>query len=150
MNNKTYTPLFEFGTLFDTDVGMMSLIGAKYLDSSIFNVDWFKEHSTNRALVKAVYERVDTNPLIQASKSSTDPDELKELYESFLEGDIYKEVLERSMRTELFNLLGYFIAMGDIYPYICYSNDAELEHIKKFELFKDFKFDKSIILEIFK
>lgn len=147
MNNKTYTPLFEFGTLFDTDVGMMSLIGAKYLDSSIFNVDWFKEHSTNRALVKAVYERVDTNPLIQASNPSIDPDEIKELYESFLEGDVYKEVLERSMKTELYNLLGYFIAMGDIYPYICYSKDAELEHIKKFELFNDFKDDRFIKLD---
>ena len=146
-NNKTYTPLFEFSTLFDIDVGIMSLIGAKYLDSSIFNIDWFKEHTSIRELVKAVYERVDTNPLIQASKPSWDHEELKELYESFLEGDTYKEVLDRSVSTELYNLFGYFVAMGDIYPYICYSNDLELEFLKKIKALEDFKDDRFIKLD---
>lgn len=146
MNDKVYTPLFDFNTLFDTDVGIMILIGSKFLDSSVFSTEWFKEHSTNRAMVKALYERVDSNPLIQASIPGVEVKELDELYKSFLQGDIYEEVLSKSMDTELFNLFACFESDEDIYPHICYSNDLELEFLKKFDLFKNIKEDRFVKL----
>ena len=131
MNEKCYVPLFDFQTLFDTDFGIMSLIGAEYLDSGIFDPEWFHQHNTNKALVKALYERVDINPLVQATVEGIEREEIDELYQSFYNNkEIYKKVLKRSTATEHYRLFWGFQNNGDIYPYILYYCEEELEFLK--------------------
>lgn len=128
--DRTYTPLFDFQILFDTDFGMMSLIAAEMQDIDVFNHEWIKAHHTNRLMIKALYERTDKNPLIQAAVIN-DKKELDELYNSFInDEEYYSKVVDRSMPTEIYNLLERCFIMGDIYPYILYNNDIELDHIK--------------------
>lgn len=147
MNEKVFVPLFDFQTLFDTDFGIVSLIGAEYRNSGIFRTEWFQQHNSNRVLVKSLYERVDRNPLVQLSAEGIDRKEIDELYQSFFEDkDIYKKVLERSMRTELFRLFYTFSKNGDIYPYILYQNDIELEFLEK--VFKDEYISSSTFIPI--
>ena len=150
MNDKVYVPLFDFNTLFDIDFGIMSLIGSEYLDSSIFNMEWFKQHSTNRSMVKALYERVDSNPLIQSSLPGIDNKELDELYKSFIDDkEIYSKILNKSMPTELYNLFETYTVVGDIFPYVCYKNNEELEFLKKFNAFSKLGDERFVKLDSF-
>ena len=133
MTNKYYFPLFDFHSIFDTDFGIMSLISNKYIDSGIFDKEWFVANGTRRKMLKALYERIDKNPLIEPSLVE-DRSEMDELYNSFYEDDeIYADILRRSMPTELYNVIDYSIsAVNDIEVSIVCQNKLEVDLLKKF------------------
>lgn len=129
--DRTYTPLFDFQILFDTDFGLMSLIASDMQDIDVFDHNWIQAHHTNILMIKALYERTDKNPLIQTTVIN-DKTEIDELYESFInDSSYYEQILDRSMCTEIYNLLDRCIEFGDIYPYILYRNEAELNILKE-------------------
>lgn len=137
--DTSYKPLFDFNMLFDTDFGIMSFISAEFNDASIFSVfnhQWINEHRSIRSMIKALYERKDRNPLIQCTLSN-DIKEIDELYDSFIrDEEYYIKVLQRSMVTEIFNLLERSILIGDVQPYIVYQYDVEYQHMKNFDVCK--------------
>ena len=148
MNEKVYVPLFDFQTLFDTDFGIISLMGAEYLDSGVFNKEWFQHHNTNKELLKVLYERVDSNPLVQTSSESKES--IDELYKScFEDKDTYIKILHKSMTTELYRLFWGFQKNGDIYPYILYKCKEELEFMKSVEAMNSLQDDRFISIEDF-
>ena len=133
MKTKYYFPLFDFHAIFDVDFGIMSLISEKYLDTGIFDKEWFSENGTRRKMLKVLYERVDKNPLIEPGLIE-EREEIDELYNSFFEDEeIYSEILNRSMPTELYNVIDYSISVvDDIDVSIVCSNKLEVELLKKY------------------
>jgi len=137
MKTKYYFPLFDFHTVFDVDFGIMSLISEKYLDTGIFDKEWFAEHCTRRKMLKVLYERVDKNPLIEPSLVE-EREEIDELYNSFFEDEeIYTDILQRAMPTELYNVIDYAISsVDDIEVSIVCRNNLEVELLKRYETTK--------------
>lgn len=129
-------PIFDFNMLFDTDFGIMSLVAAEMDDIDIFDHQWINDHSTMISMTKALYERKERNPLIQCTLSN-DKKEIDELYDSFIKDeDYYSKVVQRSLPTEIYNLLERCFLLGDVQPYIVYQSDIELEHMKSFNACK--------------
>lgn len=135
IDDRTYTPIFDFQMLFDTDFGIMSLIASEMQDIDLFDHEWINAHRTNKQMIKALYERTDKNPLIQATVPNRHTkEEIDELYNSFItDEEYYKKVISKSMPTEIYSLLGRCFEMGDIYPSILYRNDIELSLIKEMD-----------------
>ena len=136
MKTKYYFPLFDFQSIFDIDFGIMSLISDKYLDTGIFDKEWFANNSTRRKMLKVLYERIDKNPLIEPSLVE-DRSEIDELYNSFFEDEeIYNDILHRAMPTELYNVIDYAISSveDDIEVTIVCNNTLEIELLKLYEV----------------
>jgi hypothetical protein len=88
-------------------------------------------------MLKVLYERVDKNPLIEPSLVE-EREEIDELYKSFFEDEeIYTDILQRAMPTELYNVIDYAISsVDDIDVSIVCRNNLEVELLKRYETTK--------------
>jgi len=129
------TPLVSFDCIIDTDFGLLSLIDKDYLDSSIFDIEFFNNNHIIKNMVRELYKRELKNPLSICVK---DKDyDIDSLYAEFMSSK-YKEILEKSMVTEIYNLLEQFKLSGDVKgSVVCYSQD-EVDCLKELPLFKQY------------
>ena len=129
------TPLVSFDCIIDTDFGLLNLIDSNYLDSSVFDVDFFNQHHKIRKLVKVLYERENKNPLSICVKNK-DID-IDSLYQEFM-NDKYTDILKRSMVTEIYNLLEQYKLSGEVKPTVVCRKEEEINCLKELPLFKQF------------
>lgn len=127
------TPLVSFNCIIDTDFGLLNLIDNDYLDSSIFNIDFFNNHHKIREMVKVLYEREDKNPLSVCIKDSNY--DIESLYNEFMK-EKYTDILKRSMVTEIYNLLEQFKLSGEVRPTVLCTAQEEIDCLKELPLFK--------------
>lgn len=119
--------LIPFNCLVDTDFGLISLINREYLDPNIFNVDYFKENTIIRDMVRFLYDRECENPVLWMMNDRNNIELANDIYNQFMK-DHYKEILNLSMVTEIYNFIKLQSTIGeDIKCFITYRNDLELE-----------------------
>lgn len=127
------TPLVSFDCIIDTDFGLLNLIDSNYLDSSIFDIDFFNNHHKIKELVKVLYEREERNPLSICVKDKSDID-IDMLYQQFID-EKYTDILKRSMVTEIYNLIEQFKLSGEVKPTIICRKQEEIDCLKELPLF---------------
>lgn len=123
------TPLIPFNCLIDTDFGLLALISKSYLDTSIFNIEFFNENKEISKLVKSLYFREEENPL---SICLLDNNYANDLYTDFM-NQKYDDILKVSLTTEVYNVIELYKIYGDIRPTIVYKTESEkrlLDHLK--------------------
>ena len=124
-----YTPLIDFSLILDIDFGILNLIDRKYLDRDTFSVDWFNKHHKINKMVEALVTREHWNPLNLCSLKSEEENE--SLYFEFIaKPEYYKEVIELSMVTEIYNLIEKFNLSGDIQTTVYCESELEVEALK--------------------
>ncbi len=127
-------PLIPFDVIVDTDVGLLRYIYNSYMDPEIFNKDFFFDKSIKQ-LVKELYKRKEVNPIHLCInpkyKKSCDT-----LYEQFID-ECYEEILDLSVKTEFYRLVGLFKADSDIKVNIVCNFTMEADILSKEELTKD-------------
>jgi hypothetical protein len=126
--NGVLVPLISFDCIIDTDFGLLNLIDREYLDKDVFSVDFFDTHHTNKAMVKALYERKDKNPLLLCMKNP-DINKANEMYKDFMK-ERYKDILDVSMATEVYNLISTLKTYGDIRVSVVCENEFEVRLLK--------------------
>ena len=137
--NNTLTvavPVIPFNCLFDTDVGLLKLIENEYLEGGYFDNKFFEEHQSNISLVRDLYQRPELNPLLLCLKDKSLADDL---YNQFIEQK-YKDIIENSVYTGIFDLCSWNNIAEDMKITIVYTRQEELDFLNhNIELFKDFR-----------
>jgi len=119
------TPLISFDCIFDTDYGLMKLIRTEYFDTDIFSENFFTENDKIVNMISALYSRDVHNPVLLPLKEKS-IDVAQSLYDEFI-SKRYKEILDYSMSTEIYNLIEVYLLSGEIRPTIVYKTKEELE-----------------------
>lgn len=122
------TPMIPFNCIFDIDYGLLKTINDSYLDPSVFDVEWFKEHHTIRSLVYELYNRDLPNPLSICTLDKENTDMQQDLLDTFLKEE-YSTILSNAIPTELFHLLKSYKSVDGINPYILYESEEEEEYL---------------------
>lgn len=124
-------PLIAFNTIFDTDFGLMLLIDRKFLDSSIFNIDFFNNHHTIKAMVQALVIRDEINPLSICFKDPSKKDVMNSLYNEFMDTH-YSEILELSMLTGMAEFIKMTeLVTSDVKASIVCTKQSEIDMCRK-------------------
>lgn len=114
-------PLMYFDSIFDLDFGMISYIAEELLDPKVFIEEKF--HRPVKMIVQELYCRKDKNPLV----SFLQPDSVKDadaLYSDIMTEN-RNELIDRSMITELYNMIPIFLTQSDISVSILVSTEHE-------------------------
>lgn len=124
------SPLIPFNMIIDTDVGLLSLIYKSFMDPRIFNKDFFFGKTVNQ-LVKELYYRKKENPLHLCINEEY-VDSCDNLYNQFMEQH-YDRILNMSVITEFYRLVGLFMEDSDIKLTIVCEKEKEIELLRKQE-----------------
>ena len=123
-------PFIPFNMIVDTDVGLLSLILKSYMDPKIFNKDFFFDKKVID-LVREVYNRRKENPLYPGINEeyiySCDS-----LYEEFMK-DHYDEILDLSVVTEFYRLVGAYHNDSDINVLLVCEREEEIDILKEYK-----------------
>lgn len=123
-NTYGMSPLFDFNTIVDTDVGLVRLISLEYLDPSIFDINYFEKPFFN--ILNDIYSRDFKNPLLLFAKNKEkDIDKLNQYYDEFI-CTKQKEILQLSITTGVLYVISYFNSVMEISnPVILYHSEEE-------------------------
>lgn len=128
-------PLITFESLVDTDFGLMLYIDRNFLDTTVFDVEFFNSHHTIRKMIWALMNRDKWNPLyICMSKNLEAPESIAdELYEEFIYNDNhYEKIIELSALTNLCDFIRISEVTGkEVRPTIVCQSEYEKDFIKK-------------------
>lgn len=119
------TPLMFFDCLFDLDFGLICTVAKNYLDPEVFD----PKLSTTpiREIIKTLYNRKVRNPLIPFTQSAK-LSEVDSLLDEFLsDEETYKEIVQYSSRTGLYNLLQTFLIHAEIKPTVIVPDEICME-----------------------
>lgn len=116
------TPLIDFNTLVDIDLGCIELVLHEYRNEDIFDLNIL----SYRDLVYKVYTRTEFNPLYCICKDSKYKKFLDQCYIELIQ-ERYPDILLHSKTTEMIAALDSFKKSGQIIPAILYYNDIEKE-----------------------
>ena len=130
-------PLISFHTLVDSDFGLINLVYDKYLDNTVFNVDYFKDKEIENIIID-LYYRKEENPLYLIAKNNIGKELLDKYYKEFIETK-RKDIYNMSINTNIVDLINIFDSDKDIIPYILYYNDDQLDILNNEPLLKDIK-----------
>ncbi|MCM1219685.1 MAG: hypothetical protein NC548_34830 [Lachnospiraceae bacterium] len=122
------SPLIPFNMVVDTDLGLLCIVMKKYLDGSVFNLDFFKGQ-TVKSLVTKLYFREEKNPLLLCLRDEY-RDKADLFFDQFMERE-YKEILGKSCITEVYRLVEVYNAQSEIKVTIVCDNELEIELLKK-------------------
>lgn len=128
-------PLFSFQSIIDTDIGLLNLIRNEYLDTRVFNPDFFKTKFYQQ--LYELYHRKEENFLYLFSK--TDDKELLDSYYQEFKETKYKEILEMSISTEVYRLYRTCKNNSDFEAAILCKDPIEIEFLSKEPEFKNSK-----------
>lgn len=120
-------PLISFNTIFDLDIGLVNLIRDEYLDKSIFNEDFFNRSKID--IISDIYFRKEDNPLYILSNESVDRKILDEYYSEFIE-TCQDKIIDKSITTEVINLISLFGTTNEIFTTIFYYTDKQREALE--------------------
>lgn len=115
-------PLISFHTIVDIDVGLIRLINTEYLNKEVFEESFFKRRLWD--IIKDLYHRKESNPIFLFAKDINNREILDQYYKEFLELRL-DDILDRSVTTEMINLISYFNESSEINPVILYYNDNQ-------------------------
>lgn len=128
-NQGINTPLITFDCIFDTDFGIMLYIDRYFLDTSVFDVDFFNSHHKINEMVKALIMREEKNPLLLCVKDIPNREKVADdLYQDMIHNSKhYKQILELSMLTCVWEFVSLSsIAGSEITPsVICRTEDEK-------------------------
>jgi hypothetical protein len=119
-------PLISFNTIFDIDYGLVRLIYEEYLDKSVFEEEFFNQ--SPREIISKLYYRKEENPLYLFSKENIEKKLLDQYYEEFKDQCMDK-ILDKSISTEIINLIKLFNQSLDVIPTILYYNPIQKDII---------------------
>ena len=111
------TPLISFNAIVDTDVGITRLILEQYLNPQVFDPRYFQRDFVE--IIGELYRRKESNPLYLFARDTQDKDTLDTYYREFLK-EKEKEILERSITTEVINMIDNFNSTLEIQTTIVY------------------------------
>ena len=117
-------PLISFHTIFDIDVGLVQLIFDEYLEPKVFNKDFF--HRPLIDIIRDLYYRKDENILNLFANKDVDQEILDNYYQEFLNTCMDK-ILDKSITTEIINMISMFNNTSEINPTILYYNEKQKE-----------------------
>ncbi len=120
--------LISINALIDIDIGLFSLIKDEFLDPNVFNVDFFIQSDTLK-FISTTYLRLDENPLYNVSILK-DHNLLDEYYVQFIT-DMYNDIYDRSMYTDVLKLLNMFCSTGELTTSILYYKDYSFDMLQK-------------------
>jgi hypothetical protein len=123
------SPLIPFDMIFDTDVGLLSLIFKSYMDPKIFNKSFFVGKTVNE-LAHVLYDRSMRNPLYLCVNNDY-TNSCDSLYNEFMETK-YSEILNLSVITEFYRLVGAFNNESDIRTTIVCKRQEEIDLLKQY------------------
>lgn len=129
------SPLITFDSLVDTDFGLLTYINKKFLDTSVFDIDFFKSNKKIRDMIKALIGREKRNPLLLCIRNEF-PNREKfadDLYSEFMSTEeLYGQIMQLSMYTGMcdFLKLAEKIDKG-IRPIIVCRREIEKEFVKE-------------------
>lgn len=119
--NKKLAPLISFNTIVDLDFGLINFVYDKYLDTSVFNIDYFNKKPSEIAY--DLYWRKNKNPLKEIAKPDVSDEKLDIYYKEFMEEKI-NEIYTYSISTNMIDTIQSFNESQIIEPIIfCYSNE---------------------------
>lgn len=124
------SPLIPFNMIVDTDVGLLCLIYKSFMDPNIFNKDFFIDKNVNQ-LVKELYQRKMENPLYLCINENY-TDSCDNLYNQFMDQH-YDQILDMSVITEFYRLVGLFMDNSDIRLTIVCERKEEIEVLRQQE-----------------
>ena len=114
-------PLISFDSIVDTDVGLVNLIRKEYLDTKVFNKDFFDMQFYE--ILKQLYHRKEKNLLYLFAIDTSNTELLDSYYNEFMERCM-PQILEMSITTEILTLIDQFNSSQEIKSTIlCYSED---------------------------
>ena len=111
------TPLISFNAIIDTDVGLARLVHEQYLNPNVFDPKYFQRDFIE--IIGELYRRSESNPLYLFARDTQDKDTLDTYYKEFLE-EKEKDILERSISTEVINMIDNFNSTLEIQTTILY------------------------------
>lgn len=117
-------PLISFHTIFDIDVGLIQLIFDEYLDPKVFNKKFFYRPLID--IIRDLYYRKKENILNLFTNEDVDQEILDNYYKEFLNICMDK-ILDRSITTEIINMISIFNNTSEINPTILYYNKKQKE-----------------------
>lgn len=123
-------PLISFNCIYDIDIGIMNLIQESYLDTTVFNKDFFNKPFLHR--IYDIYTRTEYNPLTVFANHNISKTDLDDYYHQFIEFKM-PELIDKCVTTEMLNLLSSFEDSKEIFPTIIFYDKFqkdELEHHK--------------------
>lgn len=123
------SPMFAFNTLYDTDFGLIYMIGKKYADPEYFDLSFYDKNDTIRKIVLAIYKRKEKNPLSLIINDKY-KDQIDDLYNQYF-NEKYDDILEYSCYTGVYYLVSVLHVSNDIIPYIFCLDDREVDIISK-------------------
>lgn len=134
LNSDSYSPLFSFNTLVDTDLGLLNYVFKEFRNERYFDLNVLDYYE----LINKVYYRSNENPLCVIMKnpeSAEDRQFLDECYSELLQMK-EAEILQNSIGTQLIELLKIFQKEGNIISHIMYYTPAQkqfLLNMKEFD-----------------
>lgn len=126
-------PLVSFNCLIDTDFGLLVLIAQKFFDTSVFSQEFFDNNINSEDLKYTIYERENKNPLLLCMISSRFSEEY---YNQFM-SECYKDILDRSMITDLARNLPLLSNSGAMFTILC-KRQEEIDLLDRLKLFDKF------------
>lgn len=112
------TPLISFNAIVDTDIGLYNLIKEEYLNPDIFNVSFFQQDLIS--VISKLYHRKEDNPLYLFARDTQRDKELLDKYYEEFRLTKEKEILDRSITTEVLNMIDQFNTTLEIQTTILY------------------------------
>lgn len=119
------TPLISFNSIYDLDIGLITLIGKEYLDESLFDRKFFERPLMS--IINDSYHRTQFNPLTMFSKTNNIA-LLDDYYNQFMERR-KADIIELCVKTEIENLIQLFIETKEIHCTIMYNDELELKEL---------------------
>ena len=126
-------PLVSFNCLIDTDFGLLVLIAQKFFDTSVFSQEFFDKNSNVEDLKYTIYKRESKNPLSLCMISSRFSDDY---YKQFFD-EYYKDILNRSMITDLAKNLPSLATSGAMFTILC-ARQEEIDLLDRLKYFDKF------------
>ena len=124
-NSVTMAPLISVSTIFDLDYGLIRLIEKEYMDTRVFDPNYF-ERNDKLDIIKDLYYRPFKNPLYCIAKPNIEREELDEYYVEFLES-CRNDILDNSVSTEMLNVIALFNTNNEIHTSVLYYDDYQKE-----------------------
>ena len=136
-------PLISFYTILDIDYGLTQLIKEEYFDQSVFKKEFFDRNPLD--IISDLYNRRDINPLYIMSKDGASIPFLDTCYKEFMETKC-TEVYDKSITTNMMNLISNFNNSNDIEATILCYNEEQLDIVNNEDILANN--DKILITDI--
>lgn len=134
INKDKLTPNFKqnvlisVNALVDLDIGLLKLIKEDYMDPNVFSEDFFNKSDTVD-FINTTYFRKDDNPLYSIAVIK-DYQLLDEYYMQFMT-TMYNTIFDKSVYTDIVNMIDLFIETNEIEVTILYYTDYAREQMEK-------------------